>query len=489
MNRRSKQQNIEEGKNVKSHSPSEVSARTVTNFARSDAFRREVHRWIPGGSHTYSKGDDQYPERAPAAIVRGKGGRLWDVDGNEFVDCSLSLGAISLGHAFEPVLAAVRAQLELGANFQRPGVIELELARQFCDAIPGAERVKFAKNGSTVTTAAVKLARAFTGRPLVALPANHSFYSYDDWFIGTTVCRSGVPDETQALTVTYQSQQPETLAALFKQHPGRIACVISEPEEVIPAPPGALREVVGLARKHGAVFVADEMVSGYRAGWPGACATHGIEPDLVTWGKAVGNGFSFCALTGRADIMDLGGIKQTGRPRVFLMSTTNGAETHALAAAQAVLRTYQTQPVLDHHARLVRKVADGMRAAVAAARLEGIVEVHASSWRVVTVYRDAEGRVSLPYRALMLQEMIGRGVLFQGLFMPCFMHTDADVETVIAAFEQSCLVYRDALASGLDAHLLGSATRPVFRKYNGCLETCPSQPCPHEPGCRTRESR
>ena len=461
----------------------------MTNFSNSDAFRREAHRLIPGGSHTYSKGDDQYPELAPAAIVRGKGGRLWDVDGNEFVDCSLSLGAISLGHAFEPVLAAVRQQLELGANFQRPGVIELELARQMCAAIPGAERIKFAKNGSTVTTAAVKLARAFTGRPLVALPANHSFYSYDDWFIATTVCRSGVPEATQALTLTYHSQKPATLAALFRQYPGQIACVISEPEEVLPAPPDALREVVALARKNGAVFVADEMVSGYRAGWPGACAKLGVEPDLVTWGKAIGNGFSFCALTGRADLMDLGGIKQTGRPRVFLMSTTNGAETHALAAAQAVLHTYQTQPVLEHHARLVRKVANGMRAAVTAAHLEGTIEVYESSWRVVTVYRDREGNVSLPFRTLMLQEMIGRGVLFQGLFMPCFMHTDGDADLVISAFEQSCLVYRDALAAGLDAYLVGSPTRPVFRRYNGCLETCPSNPCPNEPECRTRESR
>ncbi|HXG54321.1 MAG TPA: glutamate-1-semialdehyde 2,1-aminomutase [Vicinamibacterales bacterium] len=471
------------------HPLTTVAGRSVTNFEKSNAFRSEAHQVIPGGSHTYSKGDDQYPLLAPAAMARGKGGRLWDIDGNEFVDCSLSLGAISLGHAFEPVLDAVRAQLELGANFQRPGIIELELARQLAAAIPGAERVKFAKNGSTVTTAALKLARAFTGRDLVALPGNHSFYSYDDWFIGSTVCVSGVPDATRPLTLTYDSTKPETLDALFATHPGRIACVLTEPEEVIPASPDALRGIVALARRHGAVFVADEMVSGYRAGWPGACARHGIEPDLITWGKAIGNGFSFCALTGRADIMDLGGITQSGRPRVFLMSTTNGAEAHALAAAQAVLQTYQAQPVLEHHGRLVRRVAEGMRAAVTNARLDDTITVHESSWRVVTVYRDAEGRVSLPFRTLMLQEMIGRGVLFQGLFMPCFAHTDADVGAVISAFEQSCLVYRDALTDGLERHLVGTPTRPVFRKYNGCLESCPSQPCQNEPSCRTRSSR
>ena len=467
-------------------SESRSTGRTVVNFARSDEYRSAVHRLIPGGAHTYSKGDDQFPALAPAAIVRGKGGHLWDVDGNEFIDCALSLGAISLGHAFEPVLDAVRVQLELGSNFQRPSVLERELAEKLVATIPGAERVKFGKNGSTVTTAAVKLARAFTGRDLVALPGNHSFYSYDDWFIGSTICRSGVPDATRQLTVTYNSTQPDTLETLFARHPGQIACVITEPEEVIPGPAGALLEVERLARRNGAVFIADEMVSGYRAGWPGACATVGIRPDLATWGKAIGNGFSFCALTGRADIMDLGGIQQAGAPRVFLMSTTNGAEAHALAAGQAVLETYQTQPVLAHQGRLVRDVAAGMRAAVRAAKLEGVIDVHESSWRVVTVYRDAAGAVSLPLRTLMLQEMIGRGILFQGLFLPCFAHTDEDVRAVLSAFEQSCAVYREALTSGVEPLLVGSPTRPVFRKYNGCLETCPAQPCPHEGQCQTR---
>jgi glutamate-1-semialdehyde aminotransferase len=174
---------------------------------------------------------------------------------------------------------------------------------------------------------------------------------------------------------------------------------------------------------------------------------------------------------------------------VFLMSTTNGAETHALAAAGAVLQTYQTQPVLDRHQRLVRAVAEGMRAAVQSAKLDGIIEVHASTWRVVTVYRDAEGHVSLPFRTLMLQEMIGRGVLFQGVFLPCYSHTEEDVRAIVSAFEQSCAVYRDALSQGVAHHLVGEPTRPVFRKFNGCLQTCPSAPCPNEPVCRSRVTR
>lgn len=453
-------------------------------FDRSDAYRAEVHTLIPGGAHTYSKGDDQFPALAPAAISRGQGGRVWDVDGNEFVDCSLSLGAISLGHAFPPVLDAVREQLSLGANFQRPASIELELARAFVAAVPGAERIKFGKNGSTVTTAAVRLARAFTGRPLVAFPGNHSFYSYDDWFIGSTLCHAGVTDVVRTQSVTYDSTRPETLEALFAKYPNQIGCVITEPEEVLPAPPDAVRAVASLAKRHGAVFVADEMVSGFRAGWPGAYVEKGLQPDLVTWGKAVGNGFSFCALTGRADIMDLGGIKQRRDPRVFLISTTNGGEAHALAAGLAVLKTYQEHDVIGHQRRLVRQVASGFSNAVAELGLGSAIEVHASSWRVVTVYRDQQGAVSAGFRTLMLQEMIRRGVLFQGLFMPCYMHTDADVTQVINAFREACGVYRDALATGYDQVLVGEPARPVFRKFNGCRQVCPSAPCPHESTCR-----
>jgi glutamate-1-semialdehyde aminotransferase len=456
----------------------------LTNFARSDAYRSRIHDLIPGGAHTYSRGDDQFPAQAPAAIARGKGGRVWDLDGNEYVDCSMALGSVSLGHAYEPVLDAVRAQLALGAAFQRPAAVELELAQEFLEVIPGGDRVKFGKNGSTVTSAAVKLARAHTGRDLVAFPGNHAFYSYDDWFIGRTMASSGVPEAVRALAVTYDSLDPDTLAKAFREHSGRIACVITEPEEVIPASPDLIREVGRLAKANGAVFIVDEMVTGYRAGFPGVSWDLGLEPDLVTWGKASGNGFSFCALTGRAEIMDLGGIVQPGRPRVFLISTTHGGEAHALAAARAVIREYRVKDVLGRHRALVAAVAGGMRAAVTAHGLDGVIEVPAAPWRVITVYRDGDGRISTPLRTLMLQEMIARGVLFQGVFLPTFTHTDADVAHVIRAFDESCVIYAEAIRYGVEKFLVGPPTRPVFRKYNGCAQTCPATPCPLEASCR-----
>ncbi|MFO1188952.1 MAG: glutamate-1-semialdehyde 2,1-aminomutase [Alphaproteobacteria bacterium] len=458
--------------------------RTTTEFANSDRYRSQVHKRIVGGAHTYSKGDDQFPALSPAAIARGRGGRVWDIDGNEYVDCGLGLGSVSLGHAYEPVLAAVREQLELGSAFQRPASIELDLAGEFLALTPGMERIKFAKNGSNVTTAAVKLSRAFTGRPLVAFPKNHPVYSFDDWFIGRSAVASGVPEPIVRLSVTYDSTRPETLAQLFRDYPGQIACVITEPEETLGGSPDTIRAVQRLARDNNAIFILDEMVTGFRAGFPGCYTNHGFEPDLVTWGKAVGNGFSFCALTGRADVMDLGGIGATGRERVFLLSSTHGGETHTLAAARAVIREYRERNVIERHRELVSRVVSGMRSTVHGHGLDKELEIHASPWRVVTVCRDGTGAVSADLRTLLLQEMIGRGILFQGVYLPCFTHSDADVAQILRAFDAAAAIYRHALDHGIDGLLIGQAVRPVFRKYAGCRETCPAYPCPHESRCR-----
>lgn len=449
----------------------EIQLRNITNFKASDEYRKAIHNLIPGGSHTYSKGDDQFPILSPAAIVRGKGSHIWDVDGNEYLDCSMGLTSVSLGHAYEPVLGAVRKELENGVNFQRPAALEKEMAETFLALVPGHDMVKFSKNGSIVTTAAVKLARAKTGRDLVAFPVDHPFYSYDDWFIGKTACNKGVPEAVSNLSVTFQSFNIESLKELFAKYPGQISCVITEPEKGnyphLPADFNVadfLKQAIELCHENGALFIADEMVTGFKTDFPGSITKYGVTPDMATWGKGIANGFSFCALTGTKDVMELGGITREGEEKVFLISTTHGGETHGLAAAIATIKEYQGKNVIAHNHSIGKKVAELCQQLVTENELTDYIEVVAAEWMPFFVFKDKSGVASQGYRTLFMQEMIKRGILFQGVFMPCFSHTEEDAYYFAKAFGESLKVYQDALEQGYEKFLVGSPAKAVFRK-------------------------
>jgi glutamate-1-semialdehyde 2,1-aminomutase len=342
----------------------------ITNFSRSQELKQKSHQLIPGGAHTYAKGDDQYPEKAPGFLVKGKGCHVWDVDGNEYIEYGMGLRAVTLGHGYEPVVEAAYKQMLLGINFTRPAPIEIECAEKFLSLIQGADMVKFAKNGSDVTTAAIKLARAYTGKDLVGICADHPFFSTDDWFIGSTAMNAGIPEAIQNLTVKFKYNDLESVKALFTQYPNQIACLIMEAETMVSPADKFLHEVKRICHENGALFILDEIITGFRWHLNGAQKIHNIVPDLSTFGKAMGNGFSIAALAGKREIMKLGGLDRD-RERVFLLSTTFGAETHSLAAAIEVMRIYQEENVIEHLYRQGEKLITGIEQAIATHQLEG----------------------------------------------------------------------------------------------------------------------
>ncbi|MFN8277100.1 MAG: glutamate-1-semialdehyde 2,1-aminomutase [Chitinophagales bacterium] len=432
---------------------------------KSNEYRSKIHRLIPGGAHTYSKGDDQFPLLSPAAMSHGKGAYLWDIDGNKYLDCPMGLTSVSLGHAYEPVLERVRAELDKGANFQRPSFIEMEMAERFLSLVPVHDMIKFAKNGSTATTAAVKLARAYTGRKLVAFPFDHPFYSYDDWFIGKTACNKGVPEEIQALSVTYKADDLQSLTDLFEKYPGQIACVISEPEKNNLLPPNYIADAIALTHQHGALYILDEMITGFKTDFPGSIKKYGVKPDMATWGKGIANGFAFCALTGIREVMQLGGIDRIGEEKVFLVSTTHGAETHAIAACLATIDEFEKHQVVPQLHQIGRLFHTTMRGVIQAHGLQDYVSVNDTDWWPIFDFKDAAKQSSLAYKTLMQQELIGRGVLFNGFFVPCFSHTVADVQFFADQLNEALPVYKKALDEGYEKYLTGDVVKPVFRKY------------------------
>ncbi len=456
----------------KSMENDKIELREIVNFSESEKYKAAIHTLIPGGAHTYSKGDDQFPERAPAAIKYGKGAYLWDVDDNKFLDCSMGLTSVSLGHGYGAVIDSVKKELEFGVNFQRPSALEKEMAEKFLSIVPQHDMVKFAKNGSIVTTAAVKLARAFTGRRLVAFPGDHPFYSYDDWFIGKTACNKGVPDEISALSLTFKSCDIESLKALFENHPGQIACVIMEPEKNL-CNNGCscsmhigeyLKQAIQLTHQNGALFIMDEMVTGFKTEFPGSMKKYNLEPDMATWGKGIANGFSFCALTGKKEVMELGGIKRSGSEKVFLISTTHGGETHTMAAAIATINEFQKHDVLGHNHTIGKQLIKLCQEIIKENELTDYIQVTTSEWMPLFLFKDEQKQISAGFRTLALQEMIKRGVLFQGIFTPCFSHIKEDIEYFAAAFKEMVTVYKSALKFGYSRLLIGEPIKPVFRK-------------------------
>jgi len=418
---------------------------------------------IPGGGHTYAKGADQYPESCAPFIVRGQGCHVWDVDGNEFIEYGAGLRAVTLGHAYRSVVDAAAAQMKLGANFVRPATIELECAEELLRFIPGADMVKFGKNGSDATSAAMKLARAHTGRDLVAVCAEHPFFSVDDWFIGSTAMPGGIPQTVRDLTVKFHFNDLPSVEALFSQYPGRIACLILEAEKDVPPAPGYLEGVQSLCRKNGALFILDEMITGFRWHNGGAQAYYKITPDLSAFGKAIANGFSLAALVGKREFMRLGGLDHE-KERVFLMSYTHGAETHSLAASIATMKVYRDEPVVETLWRQGERLAAGLRKAVSDCHLEGFFDVHGRPCNLVPVTCDETKKPSQPFRTLYLQETMKRGLLVGSLVVN-YSHSDADIDRTVEGIREALGVYRKALDEGVGKYLVGRPVKPVFRKF------------------------
>ncbi|MFT5764574.1 MAG: glutamate-1-semialdehyde 2,1-aminomutase, partial [Saprospiraceae bacterium] len=410
------------------------------------------------------KGDDQFPEFLAPYIAKGKGCRVWDVDGNEFIEYGMGLRAVSLGHGYEPVVEAAYRQMQWGTNYSRPAKIELDAAAAFLDLVPGAEMVKFAKNGSDCTTAAIKLARAVTGKDMVAICGDHPFFSIDDWFMGATPIDAGIPKSIKELTLTFKYNDIRSVQNLFNRYPGKIACFIMEPEKYEPLDLKFVQALQALCKKHGTLFILDEMITGFRWHIGGAQTLYNIQPDLSTFGKAMGNGFAIAALAGKKEYMELGGLLHD-KERVFLLSTTHGAENHALAASIAVMKIYREEHVIEHLQFQGERLRRGMLQSIRENNLIGNVGIHGHPSCLVFSTQDQDRKPSQAFRTLFMQECIKQGLIAPNLVIS-LSHSDKDIDQTIDIIHHALKVYRKGLDEGVDKYLEGRSVQPVYRKWN-----------------------
>jgi glutamate-1-semialdehyde 2,1-aminomutase len=454
---------------------------------KNKSFGQRLHDAIPGGAHTYSRGDDQFPKNAPDILVRGLGSTVWDSDNISYLDYGMGLRSVSLGYACEEVNSAAIAAIEQGNSLTRASLIELQAAEKLIELVDSVDMVKFTKNGSTATSAAIKLARAFTDRKIVARCSDHPFFSYDDWFIGSTPITRGIPSETISQTKQFKYNDINSLENLISEYPNEIACVILEPAGVEcpkvdnslggccrkavcdrfsnKAISNYLKQVESLCKKNGIVFILDETITGFRWSLKGAQDIFGVSPDLTTFGKAMANGFSVAAVGGKREIMELGSISKQNQERLFLLSTTHGAEMSGLGAFLATQQFIIDHNVVDYLWDFGANFKKMFEAEVYRAGLQGRIKLVGPAISPNYMTQDKDGLPDFSLRTLFAQELIKQNILMPWISFS-YSHTKVDLEKTRLALANTLSVCGQAVEKGYDGLLDGETIKPVFRKFN-----------------------
>lgn len=426
----------------------------MPSYIRSEEMLERALKSIPLGSQTFSKSHTQFPHGvSPYFALRGKGSRLWDIDGNEYLDFINGLLAVTLGYCDPDVNAAVRDQLNDGVIFTLSHPLETEVAEAIISLVPSVEKVRLGKNGSDATSGAIRAARAFTGRDRVAVCGYHG---WQDWYIGSTARNRGVPEATRQLTHGFAYNDLESLKRLFVAHPGEIAAVIMEPMNVAWPAPSFLEGIRELTREQGTLLIFDETITGFRFAKGGAQEIFGITPDLSAFGKGLANGFPLSAVGGRADVM--------AEFEEIFFSFTMGGECLSLAAAKAVLTKLKREPVLEtiaaHGKRLIEGVAERIKK-------HGVSDFLSTSghpsWTFLS-FRDASGASLWEIKTLWMQEMMARGILSFGTHNMSFAHQDADIDRLLSVYDEVFPLLREAVSGGeLSKYLRCEPLKPLFR--------------------------
>ncbi|MFQ5427629.1 MAG: aminotransferase class III-fold pyridoxal phosphate-dependent enzyme [Thermodesulfobacteriota bacterium] len=427
------------------------------SYPASEALWERATRLIPAGTQTLSKGPDQFVFGAtPMYLERGLGSHVWDVDGNEYIDYPMALGPIILGYGYKSVVDAVVDRVRKGTTFTLMHSLEVELAELLCEVIPCAEMVRFAKNGSDVTSAAIRVARACTGRDHIAYSGYHGC---QDWYAVTTPRKRGIPDSTGELIHAFEYNRLETLTALFDEYEGKIAAVIMEvpgadPVISLTSRMNFLQDVARLCKKKGALFILDEMVTGFRYSLGGAAELFDVVPDLACFGKGMGNGMAVSALVGKREFMSV-------LNEVFFSMTFSG-ETTGLAAAKATIETLMREPVIEHIWEKGQKLQSGLKTAAAEWGLD--LEISGRPPRAGLSFRNEKGEADPVMRSLFLQETVKRGVLFGGPLFTSYSHSDADIERTVEVCYEAFSHVRSAFQSVSPVSFLeGQVVGEVFR--------------------------
>ncbi len=423
-------------------------------YAKSEEQLARARETIPLGSQTFSKSITQYPLGvSPYFVSHAKGSKLWDIDGNEYIDFVNALCSVTLGYADPDVNAAVAEQLGKGTIFSLSHPLEAEVAELLREMVPSAEMTRFGKNGSDATSGAIRAARAFTGRDHVLTCGYHG---WQDWYIGATARNKGVPEATRALTHAFPYNDLPALEAKLSELEGRVAAIILEPMNTTAPAPGFLEGLKERAHKAGALLVFDETITGFRYANGGAQELFGVKPDLTTLGKGIANGFPVSAVCGRKDVM-------MEMEEVFF-SFTMGGETMSLAAAKATLEKLKREPVAATMRKRGKRLKEKVQALIDTHKVAQFISLTGDPTWSFLVFKDIDGTTSWEIKTLWMQEVMARGFLTLGTHNISYAHTDEDVDGLSDVYDQVFPILREAVENrAIRQYLKCEPLQPLFR--------------------------
>ncbi|HMS65889.1 MAG TPA: aminotransferase class III-fold pyridoxal phosphate-dependent enzyme [Ignavibacteria bacterium] len=421
------------------------------DITESDKLFKRSEGLIPAYTQTLAKGPTQWIKGvAPKYLVNGKGSHVRDVDGNEYLDYTMAIGPVVLGYCYKKVDDAIRKQLEDGIAFSLMHPLEVELSEKIRSVVPNAESVRFSKTGCDVTTAAVRLARAFTKREKVLCCGYHGWH---DWYISVTDRDAGIPQNTKDLTFTFNYNDIESLIQSIDSD---TACVILEPFVFEEEKNNFLKEVQEVCKKNGTLLIFDEMWTGFRIALGGAQEYFNVKPDLACYSKAIANGMPISVLTGRKDVMEL-------LDKDVFFFTTFGGEALSMAAAMTTIDEIKDKNVPEFLSKQGQKLKDGYNK-IAADLAMDYTKCSGYNCRTIISF-DAKAGNPLEMKSLVQQEMIKNGILWSGFHNMCFSHTNEDVKYTLKVYEKVLPLLKKAVdGKNVKDYLKGESVEPVFRK-------------------------
>ena len=441
-------------------------------------YLKRLNKAIPSGAHTYSRAHDQFSSNTPSIFLKGKGSYLYTKNGQKYLDYGMGLRSVGIGYSEPEIDIAAINGIKLGNNLTKASVLELEAAESFIKNFKNIDMVKFAKHGSTAVTGAIKLARAFNKKDYVLRCSDHPFFSFDDWFIGSTNFKNGIPKSYLKYTLNFQYNDIQSLKRKILKYKNKISCLVMEPS-TISCPTqqccksfpckfniiksNYLKKIENLCRENKIIFILDEMITGFRWHLKGAQHLYNVKPDISTFGKAISNGFSLSAVGGKRKIMEIASLKNSKNKNFFFLSSTHGSEMVSLGAFLQTMKFYKKNNVIDKNKKYGNALIKNFNNFSQELNLNNFIKMSGLPCSPYLIFRDKKGNFDFKLKTFFQQEMIKNNILMPWISIS-YRHGENELNKTLNACHEVMIKIKKTINKKISFSIRGNIIKPIFQK-------------------------